>query len=172
MFHYGHNTAHQKLWSGVAARRLAIATIQATDLRITIEPTIPTPEYDFGPSDSVAANAVLLTRENLRKLGAYPPRVSLDWDCNLWVYQVVGGVETAMDLTTVAVTGTYWDPVTRVATTLTVALGAGTGQITVSLDAATATTVAGMFRFQITGTETEEFDLLSGWLEIQPGIPT
>jgi len=149
-----------------------MATIQSTDFRVTIEPRIETPEFDFGPSDSVAANAVLLTREKLRTLGAYPPRNGHDWDCKLHVLQTVAGVETAVNLTDMTIAGTYWDWVTRVANTLTVAKTvAASGEITVSFAAADVP-AAGMYEFVITATETELFDLCSGKLEIMPAVPT
>jgi hypothetical protein len=148
-----------------------MATIQSTDTRITIEPTIVTPELDFGPTLSVAANAVLLTSEKLRTVGAYPPRSGHDWDCHLWVYTTVSTVETALDLADMAIAGVYFDPVSRVANTLAVAKGAGTGQLTVSFAVADAPT-AGLYGFAITATETELFDLCSGKIEILPALPS
>jgi hypothetical protein len=149
-----------------------MATIQSVDFRVLIEPTIVTPEFDFGPSDSVAANAVLLTREFLRNMGAYPVRNGHDWDCKLHIVQSIAGVETAVDLTDMTIAGTYWDWVTRTANTLTVAKTvAASGELTVSFAAATLPT-AGMYEFAITATETELFDLCSGKLEILPAIPT
>jgi hypothetical protein len=148
-----------------------MATIQSTNLTVKIEPAIVTPELDFGPTGSVAANAVLLTSENLRSVGAYAPRSAHDWDCHLWIYTTVAAAETALDLTDMTIAGTYYDPVSRTANTLTVAKGAGTGQLTVSFAVADAPT-AGMYRFNITATETELFDLCSGWVEILPALPS
>lgn len=153
-----------------------MATIQSTDLRIKVEPTIVTPELDFGPLDSVSANSVLLTRENLRKVGAYPPRNGQDWDCHLWVYTTIDGVETALDLADMAFTAVYWDYFARVANALTIAAGAGTGQLTISF-AADDEPTAGMYRFAVTGKETvllvtNVFDVCGGWLEILPAIPS
>jgi len=148
-----------------------MATIQATDLRIKVEPRIVGPEFDYGPLDGVAANAVLLTRDNLRKCGAYPPRSAHDWDCLLWVYQVIDGVETIMDMSGMALTATYWDDVTRVANDLTVSNGGATGDATLSFSVASAPT-AGMYRFSIQAVDTDTFELCSGWLEITPAIPS
>jgi len=148
-----------------------MATQQATDSVIKIKPTIITPEFDFGPSDSVAANSVLLTQQYLRQLGAYAPRVGRDWDCHLWYYLVIDGDETAQALTDMTVSGTYWDPIKRVANTLTTAKGAGTGQITISF-AATDSLIAGLYRFAITAVETETFEVCSGWLEIASEVPS
>lgn len=148
-----------------------MATIQQTDLRVTIEPRVATPEFDRGPTDSVAANAVMLTAENLRTVGAYAPRSGRDWVCYLWVYGTVSGVETAVDLTDMTIAGVYWDPIARVANTLTIAKGAGTGQLTITFTDA-QTLVAGMYDFAVSATETDIFDLLSGKLEILPAIPS
>jgi len=151
-----------------------MATIQSTDWRVKVEPTIVTPEFDFGPLDSVAANAVLLTSENLRKVGAYPPRVVYDWDCKLHVVQAIAGVETAVNITDFTLLAVYYDPIAQVAFNLTVVKTvAASGELTVSLDAGRSpVAVAGMYRFHVKATETEEFDLMSGWLEILPAIPT
>ncbi len=149
-----------------------MATIDSTDFRVQIQPTIVTPEWDFGPSDAVAANAVLLTRENLRTMGAYPPRVGYDFDCKLHILQVIAGVETAVNLTGIAIAGTYWDWVTRVANTLTVVASvAASGELTVSF-AFDDLPTAGLYEFAIKATETELFDLCSGKLEILPAVPT
>ncbi len=154
-----------------------MATIQSTDLRIAVEPTIALPEFDFGPLDTVAANAVLLTRENLRKVGAYPPRNGYDWGCLLWVYQVVAGVETIMNMSDQLITGSYWDPVARAPTALTIANAGALGHITVSFDWLDDP-VAGMYKFAVTSVApagigpTDRFDLMTGWLEILPAIPS
>ena len=148
-----------------------MATIQATDLRGKVEPRIVGPEFDFGPLDSVAANAVLLTRENLRKVGAYPPRSEYDWDCLLFIYQTIAGVETIVDLSSMTITGTYYDHVSQVANVLTVANGGATGDVTLSFAVADAPT-AGMYRFSVKAVDTDTFELCSGWLEIDPAIPT
>ena len=148
-----------------------MATIQTLDLRVSVEPTIPTPELDFGPSSRVTANAVLLTRESLRTVGAYPPRSGHDWDCILAVYTVIAGVETALDMSSFTVTATYWDDVTMVANDLTIVAGTDTNQLVVSFEAADLPT-AGMYRFAVVGEQTETFDICSGWLEILPAIPS
>ncbi len=148
-----------------------MATVVSTDTRVIIQPEIVTPEFDKGPGDSVAANAVLLTREYLRTLGSYPPRVSQDWDCKLFMVQLIAGVETAIDLTDMTIAGTYWDDVIRVAVTRDVPKPVGTaGQLDISFDVADAPT-AGMYRFLVTATETELFDLCSGWIEINYAQP-
>ena len=151
-----------------------MATIDSSDFRVQIQPTVVTPEWDFGPTDSVAANAVLLTRENLRTVGAYPPRSAYDWDAKLHITQTISGVETAVDLTDMTLTAVYYDPIIRTAYNLTVVKTiASSGEITVSFDAGRdPAAVAGMYRFHIKATETEEFDLLSGWIEILPAVPT
>lgn len=146
-------------------------TTQATDFRIIIEPVIVTPAMEFGPSDSVPANAVLLTSEKLRTLGAYPARSGRDWDCKLWILQTIASVETAVDLTGMALAGTYWDDVTRAAVALTITTAAGTTGLTTISFAAADLPTAGMYRFLINATETEVFDLCSGWLEILPAQP-
>lgn len=151
-----------------------MATIETTDTRIIVEPIIATPDYEFGPLDSVAANAVLLTRENLRKVGAYPPRVGRDWVCDLWVVFSVASVETPVDVSGWTLLGTYWDPVARVANMLPVALGAAavTGQLVITLpDAPVDLPTAGMYGFSISATDTDVFDVCSGWLEILPAMP-
>ena len=149
-----------------------MATIQSTNLVVQIEPTIVTPEFDFGPTDSVAANSILLTAENLRTVGAYAPRSGRDWVCNLWVLQTISGVETAVDLTDMTIAGVYWDPIARAALTLPITKPVGTaGQLTITFTDS-QTLVAGVYDFAVSATETEIFDLLSGKLEILPAIPS
>jgi len=146
-------------------------TIQATDLLCTIEPVLGADVYNVGPTDYVPASRVMLTQENLRQIGAYPARVGEDWFLYLNMYQMIAGVETLVDLAAVAVEGVYWDPISRDAVAMTVAVtGVVYGQIAVGFFAA-GTHVAGMYDFAITGTETEVFDLVSGKLEILPARP-
>jgi hypothetical protein len=58
-----------------------------------------------------------------------------------------------------------------VANDLTSALGTGDGQLDISF-AADDLPDAGMYRFAVTATQTEIFDLCGGWLEILPAIPS
>jgi len=145
-------------------------TIQATDLLCTIEPVLGNDVYNVGPTDYAPASRVMLTQENLRQIGAYPARVGEDWFLYLNMYQMIAGVETLVDLSTITLTGSYWDPVSRAATALSVVGGVPTGQILTGFLAA-GTHVAGMYDFTITGTETEVFDLCSGKIEILPARP-
>ncbi|MFH1603983.1 MAG: hypothetical protein ABIH03_08755 [Pseudomonadota bacterium] len=147
-----------------------MATIQATDTIFRVEPLVPVPEFEWGPSDYMSANAVLLTSESLRKVGAYPPQRGYDWSCNLWCYVVVAGVPTAIDLTTSTFSAIYWDPVSLVAKDVDVANGPAAGQLVLSLAAVTETT-PGTHRFSITVTETQVYMLCSGWIEILPVKP-
>ena len=148
-----------------------MAVIQSTDFLCTIEPVLGADVYNVGPTDYVSASRVMLTQENLRQIGAYPARVGEDWFLYLNMYQMIAGVETLVDLAAVAVEGVYWDPISRDAVAMTVAVtGVVDGQIAVGFFAA-GTHVAGMYDFAITGTETEVFDLVSGKLEILPARP-
>jgi len=148
-----------------------MATIQVIDRLISLEPRHTTPEIDFGPMDAISADSVLITTDNLKKVGAQPPRCGQDFVCLLWVVDSISGVETFRDISGYTLTGTYWDPVSRVANTLTVALGSGTGDFTITF-ADTDSLTAGMYRFQVTATETDVFELCSGWIEITPEIPS
>lgn len=146
-------------------------TIQATDLRIKVEPFLFAPAVFFGPLDSVSANSVMLTSDNLRKAGSYPPRNGQEWYCKLWVYVTVDGVETLLDMTDYTVAAVYWDNVSKEATSIDCALGGDTGSIVLGIPS-TADQVAGMYRFSITGTQVDIFDICGGWIEMLPAIPT
>ena len=152
-----------------------MATIQSTSLVVKVEPRWVQAEYDFGPSASMAANGVLLTRESLRTLGAYPPISGGDWDCLLHVYQVVAGVETAVDMSNFSISGVYWDAVIQTAVTLRLSdSGAASGYITVSFADGDAP-VVGMYNFAIRAVDKTSMDiheLMSGKLEILPATPT
>lgn len=150
---------------------------QSSNIVVKIEPVIAGPAIDLGPTDSVAANAVLLTRENLRTVGSYPPRVARDWKCILWLYETIAGVETIIAIDTWAIDGTYWDPITRVAVDLPIALTSTAGQIAITLpDAPAIAAVAGMYEFAIKGTAAADpdfsFDVCSGKIEFLPAIPS
>ncbi|MEE9367167.1 MAG: hypothetical protein V3W44_10800 [Dehalococcoidales bacterium] len=152
-----------------------MAITYVSDWRIIVEPTLAVDV--FMTMDSVAVNAVLLTRENLRKVGAYPPQSGHDWDVNMWLKTVIAGVETGAPLTApTAIAGTYWDPMVQTATVLTLAIDAdqvvNAGLFTITF-ADTDTLVAGMYRFEIDVTDTvaDIHVLCSGWLEILPARP-
>ena len=149
-----------------------MAIVYAENTQVAIEPTLATPEFDFGPADRVASNAVLLTADNLRKVGAYACQAGHDWVGLCWVTQTVDTVPTALILTTLTLQGSYWDPVSREAVALTVAKPGGDGEVSITF-ADTGAHVAGMYRFLITATDPTPltFDLFSGWLEILPGRP-
>ena len=124
--------------------------------------------------DSVTANGVLLTRENLLKVGAFPPIIGQDW-----VIALIAGVETAIPLTApTTIAGSYWDPVSQVALALTLAIDAdqvtNPGLFTIKfIDTILVPLVAGMCRFQIDITDTvaEIRILCKGWLEILAARP-
>lgn len=144
--------------------------IDTTGFVVAIEGRIPTPEYDFGPLDTVQSNAVMLIADNLRKCGSYACRAGHDWQCLLWIWEIVAGVEEASDFRTTTMTGSYWDPVSLEATALTLAVAGNSVSITIADDAGH---VAGMYRFLIVATIGGlVYDLCSGWLEILPAIPT
>ncbi len=151
-----------------------MAIIQSTDFTLTIEPVLSDIEFDFGPTDYVAANAVLLTREMLRTVGAYPPRVGHDWQCNLWLYQTIDGVKTIVDAGEWTLDATYWDAVTRVAVDLPIGHGLADGQMVITLlDSPVIDAVAGMYDFAVQAISALDiFDVCSGKLEILPTIPT
>jgi hypothetical protein len=148
-----------------------MATVQTTNVRVKIEPTDVTPEMEYGPSDYMPHDAVLMTAHAFSQIGSQPPRSGEDFDCHLWVYDTVAGAATARTLDDYTVTATYWDPVSLSATALTVAKGAGAGQLTVSW-AASDTVTAGMYRFSVEAVETDAFTVCSGWLEIMPATPS
>lgn len=145
--------------------------VDITGIVIGIEPRIPTPEYDFGPLDTVPSNAVMLTAENLRKCGGYACRAGNDWQVLLWLWLMIDGVPTLPGAVVTTFEGSYWDPISMEAVALTLALpGANALSMTFANDGGH---VAGMYRFLIVATVAGlEYDLCSGWLEILPGIPS
>ena len=148
-----------------------------TDWKMIVEPTRPVAVES--PMDSVPANGVLLTRENLLKVGAFPPVSGQDWAANMWVIALVAGVETAIPLTApTTIAGSYWDPVSQTAIALTLAIDAdqvnNAGLFTITfIDTIVVPLVAGMYRFQIDVTDTvaEIRILCKGWMEILPARP-
>ena len=150
--------------------------VAVSNFLIELEPTRAV-GVEHGPMDKVSFNALLLTRENLLKVGASPPTVAQDWDCNCTLYGTVAGVDTAIGMAGSALAGTYWDLVTRVALDLTVTLDAdqvtNPGLFTIAF-ADTDTMVAGMygFRVDITDATTDIYTICSGKLEILPATPT
>jgi hypothetical protein len=144
----------------------------ATDYRITIVGLRTDPGIAFGPTDSVSADSVLLTAENLKTIGMYPAQQGLDWGVQLYVYATVSTVETLQDLTGYTFVGSYWDPVTKAATSLTVSNGGISGYIQFNFDS-DDTLTAGMYQFAIEETSGEDDSFIcSGWLEIVPARPT
>lgn len=107
-------------------------------------------------------------------MGAYPPRVGNDWQCSLFIYQVIAGVETLVDMTGWVLDANYWDNVTRIAVDMPIALGAGTGELVITFpDSPVIDAVAGMYNFAVQATDTPTiFDVCSGKLEFLPAMPT
>lgn len=150
-----------------------MAVTQFTDLKVKVEPKIVTPEYEFGPSDYMAANAVLLTANAMRRLGASCPQIGTDFVANLWVFGTVDTVPTAFSLVSTTVAGSFWDPVTRVAydfDSCAIAGDGSTGCVVLTI-ADDLDVTPGLYQFEITATRTSVYTLMSGWIEFLPGRP-
>ncbi len=106
-------------------------------------------------------------------MGAYPPRVGADWACSLWIYQIIAGVETLVDMTGWVLDANYWDHVTRVAVDMPIALTVTVGELVITFpDSPVIDAVAGMYEFAVQATDTPTiFDVCSGKIEFLPAMP-
>ena len=135
--------------------------------------------FKFGPTDSMPADSVLITREKLATVGADAIRVG---DASAFVinlFTTQSGVETALDLSTgytnASIALSVWDPVSKAANTeWTVVLQDPTtaGMIMYPDNATFAPSTAGMFQWVITITSDDIVgsaytDLCGGWLEVK-----
>lgn len=156
-----------------------MTSYQATDFRVKVEPVVAsTNTYDFGPGSALEHNSITLTNDYLRTLGYHAPRASDAWECYLWFYQTISGVQTAIDLSEFTEGAKYWDPVTHTGGDLIFALDAdqvlNAGKSKLSIATVPSGVVsAGLYQFEITLTQNSLLRFRAGgWLEVLPARPS
>ena len=152
-----------------------MASIIATNRTVTITPMLVSDSAEYGPTDEMGANAILITSEKMKTVGFDCPRIGYPWSCNVQINDSIAGVTTGHNLSgyTSYITAYGWDPVSK---TVMTDLGfsedgdqttnPGLGVLT--FDHASAKT-AGMFRFIIIGSDDGSTNtmLASGWFQIK-----
>jgi len=155
-----------------------MTTYQSTDWRVKVEPVISsTNEYEKGPGDALSYKSVTLTDEYLQTLGHTAPRANDAWECYLYWFQTISGVQTAFSLAEFSVGCKYWDPQTLAGGDITLIQDADQvtypGKAKMSISTAPGNIIAaGLYRFEATFTENSQINLgCAGWLEVHPTRP-
>ena len=155
-----------------------MASYQATDLRVKIEPLITsTNTYEFGPGSALEHNAIILDDAYLRTLGYHAPRDGDAWECYAWFYQTIDSVQTAINLSEFTEGCKYWDPLTLNGGDITFAQDAdqvnNAGKTKLSIATVPANSIdAGLYRFEMTFEQNSLMRLRAGgWIEVLPARP-
>lgn len=152
-----------------------MATVQATNRTVTIEPRNKIADYEYGPTGAMAAGAVLITDEKMATVGAEVARVGYNWQCNLQLYDTIAGVSTGHDLDAyTTLTFSVWSHHARTAINTyfsftkdgdqTTNPGLGIVEFVDTNDA-----IPGIYQFRLIGLNVSNAkeDLCSGWIVIK-----
>jgi len=146
---------------------------QATNRTATVE-YISESDFEYGPSDSMQADSVLITGEKFGTFGGEAPRVGMMWSCSVQIYDVVAGAETGHDLSGYSggITFDIWDPVVRTVDQVSFTYTADADQGAnpgLGVVAMTTDPSPGMYRWAMVGSaQVAEYEhIASGWIEVR-----